>query len=86
MVERSSTHKCDRFAAPETERAEVESGWRHALALHDRQVGLKRSLEAAERAWHEERSEEAFARICELQRLLGHLSDPDGTGEPAHAG
>lgn len=85
LVGRSVTHKCDRFAEPHAERAEVESGWRHALAIHDRQVGLRRSLEAAERAWHEERSEEAFARICELQRLLGQCSEPDPDDRTAQA-
>ncbi len=85
LVQRSMTHKCDRFAEPKAERAEVESGWRHALALHDRQLGLRRSLEAAERAWHEERSEEAFARICELQGLLGQFAEPDEDGQTAKA-
>ncbi len=73
LVERSISHKCDRFAEPDAERTEVEDGWRHALALHERHVGLKRSLEAAERTWHEDRSEEAFARICELQGQLERL-------------
>lgn len=86
LVHRSMTHRCDRFAEPQTDRAEVESGWRHALALHERQVGLKRSLEAAERAWHEDRSEEAFARICEIQGLLGQFGDPDSDSGTAHAG
>ena len=83
LVERSVTHKCDKFAEPQSERAEVEVGWRHALALHDRQVGLKRSLEAAEKAWHEDRSEEAFARICEIQSLLGQFTGVDEPGAAA---
>ena len=83
LVERSMTHKCDRFAEPQTERTEVEVGWRHALALHDRQVGLKRSLEAAERAWHEDHSEEAFARIRELQSQLGDLHETATADFPA---
>jgi DNA primase len=73
LVERAITHKCDKFAEPEAERTEVEHGWRHALALHERSVGLRRSLEAAERAWHEDRSEDAYARICELHHELEHL-------------
>ncbi len=73
LVERTITHKCDKFAEPQTGRTEVEDGWRHALALHERQVGLKLSLEAAEQAWHEDRSEEAYARICELQHDLERL-------------
>ena len=77
LVERSITHKCDRFAEPDADRAEVEDGWRHALELHDRHVGLRQSLEVAERAWHEDRSEEAFARIREIQGLLARMSTPE---------
>jgi DNA primase len=73
LVERTITHKCDKFAEPQAGRTEVEDGWRHALALHERHVGLKLSLAAAEQAWHEDRSEEAYARICELQRDLERL-------------
>ncbi|MEQ1713098.1 MAG: hypothetical protein ABL908_17080, partial [Hyphomicrobium sp.] len=69
-LERAITHKCDRFAQADATNAEVDAGWRHALALHDRQVGLKRALEAAERSWHDDGSEEALARICDIQRQL----------------
>jgi DNA primase len=74
LVERAVSHKCDRFAEPEAGRTEVEDGWRHALAMHDRHVGLQRSLEAAEQAWHEDRSEVSFARICDLKQQLELLS------------
>ncbi len=77
LIEHSTTHRCDRFAEPDAGRAEVEDGWRHALALHDRQVGLRQSLEAAERAWHEDRSDEAFARICDIQAQLARMSMPE---------
>lgn len=70
LVERAVSHKSDRFAEPHAERTEVEDGWRHALAMHERHVGLKRSLEAAEQAWHEDGSEASFARICDLKRQL----------------
>ncbi|MDX2309561.1 MAG: DNA primase [Hyphomicrobium sp.] len=73
MVDRSATHKCDRFAEPDTERTEVEVGWRHALALHDLHVGLKAALESAERAWHEDRSEDAYGRIREIKAELERL-------------
>ena len=76
LVDRSVTHKCDRFAEPDAGHAEVEVGWRHALALHERQVGVKAALESAERAWHEDRSEDAFQRICELQAELERLARP----------
>jgi DNA primase len=70
LVERAITHKSDKFAEPDTDRAEVEVGWRHTLALHERQVSLQRALEAAERAFQDEGSEEALARIREIQHLI----------------
>ncbi len=75
LVERSVTHRSDRFAEPEAPRAEVEVGWRHALALHERQVGLQKSLEAAVQAYHRDGSEDALARICEIQGLLARASE-----------
>jgi DNA primase len=77
LVERAVSHKCDRFAEPDAGRTEVEDGWRHALAMHDRHVGLQRALEAAEQAWHEDRSEASFARICDLKRQLELASSAD---------
>lgn len=77
LVERAVSHKSDRFAEPDAGRTEVEDGWRHALAMHDRHVGLQRSLEAAEQAWHEDRSEASFARICDLKRQLELASGTD---------
>ncbi len=74
LVERAVSHKCDRFAEPDAGRTEVEDGWRHALAMHERHVGLQRSLEAAEQAWLEDRSEVSFARICDLKQQLELLS------------
>ena len=77
LVDRSVTHNCDRFAGPDAGHAEVEAGWRHALALHERQVGLKAALMSAERAWHEDRNEDAYSRICELQAELERMARPD---------
>ena len=69
LVERAITHKGDKFAEPEADRAAVETGWRHAVALH-RKEELRRELSAARQAWDTDGSEEAFARICELHALL----------------
>lgn len=77
LVERSVTHRSDRFAEPDAPRAEVDVGWRHALALHERQVGLQKSLEAAVQAYHRDGSEDALARICEIQGLLARASEPE---------
>ena len=82
LVERSVTHRSDRFAEPDAPRAEVEVGWRHALALHERQVGLQKSLEAAVQAYHRDGSEDALARICEIQGLLAKSSQLPLFAEP----
>jgi DNA primase len=77
LIERAIPHWSHRFAEPDADPAEVETGWRHTLALHERQKGLKTALEAAERAFHDEGSEETFARICEVQRLIASLDVVD---------
>lgn len=77
LVERAITHRSDRFAEAEADSAEVEAGFRHALALHERQNGLKTALQAAERAFLDEGSEESLARICEVQRLIASLDVVD---------
>jgi DNA primase len=82
LVERSVTHRSDRFAEPDAPRAEVEVGWRHTLALHERQVGLQKSLEAAVQAYHQDGSEDALARICEIQGLLAKSSQLPPFAEP----
>jgi DNA primase len=70
LVERTITHRSDKFAEPDAQRDDVEAGWRHALALHERHVDLKRALEAAERDWQHDGNETALARICEIQRQI----------------
>jgi DNA primase len=82
LVERSVTHRSDRFAEPDAPRAEVEVGWRHTLALHERQVGLQKSLDAAVQAYHRDGSEDALARICEIQGLLAQSSQMPPFAEP----
>ncbi len=82
LVERSVTHRSDRFAEPDAPRAEVEVGWRHTLELHERQVGLQKSLEAAVQAYHRDGSEDALARICEIQGLLARSSQLPPFAEP----
>ena len=81
LVERASPHWSHRFAGPDADDAEVDTGWRHTLALHERQMGLKTALEAAERAFHDEGTEESFARICEVQRLIASLDVVDATAD-----
>jgi DNA primase len=81
LVERAITHKGDKFAEPEADRAAVDTGWRHVLALHEKQVGLRRALASAEQLWLVEGTEEALTRICELQELLNRGDGVDVAGE-----
>ncbi|HEU0157685.1 MAG TPA: DNA primase [Hyphomicrobiaceae bacterium] len=70
IAERGITHKGDKFAEPETDAADVEAGWLHALAMHKSQTELKRHLEGLERAYAAEPSEMAFGQIVEIQQQL----------------
>ncbi|MFM1815489.1 MAG: hypothetical protein RLZ98_2184, partial [Pseudomonadota bacterium] len=70
LLERALTHRSDKFVDPNADANVVESGWRHTLAVHERQFGLQTELTAAERAFHDEGSDEAWARICEIKALL----------------
>jgi DNA primase len=72
LVQRAITHKGDKFAEPEADRAAVETGWQHTVALHRREE-VVRELANAEQAWLEDGSEDAFARICELKALLSRV-------------
>jgi DNA primase len=80
MAERAITHKSDKFAEPEADAHDVEAGWRHAVALHEAQVGLKRALEAAEQAYRAEPSEDSLARILEIQQELGRGQGREAAG------
>jgi DNA primase len=81
LAERAITHRSDKFAAPEAVASEVEAGWQHAVELHQNQVGLKRSLQAADRAYQVEPSEEALASILELQEQLARGIGTEGAGD-----
>ena len=75
LLERAITHRSDRFAEPAAAEVEVEKGWRHTLALHEQQTGLRKALAAAEQAFHAEGSEDALSRIVEIQRQLASSED-----------
>ena len=75
LVERAITHKGDKFAEPEADKEAVETGWCHAVALHERQVGLRRDLVVAEQRWLEEQSEDAFQRLCEIKARQNQIED-----------
>ena len=75
LVERAITHRGDKFAEPEADQEAVETGWCHAVALHEKQVGLRRDLVVAEQRWLEEQSEDAFSRLCEIKALQNQVED-----------
>jgi len=66
-LDRAVARTSDKFARREADAGEAEAGWRHALALHEAQVGLPHELQEAVEAWGREPSEEAWGRIVELQ-------------------
>ena len=74
LVARTMTHRSDRFAEPEASPTDVETGWRHVLALHQRQDSLERSLKAAEEAWYRDCTPEAEARLLDLKRQFAQLA------------
>jgi DNA primase len=88
-LDRAIARTGDKFARREADAGEAEAGWRHALALHEAQVGLPRELQVALEAWRREPSEEAWGRIVELQERLARglaesladstASDPGGS-------
>jgi DNA primase len=81
MAERAISHRSDKFAQADSDPASVESGWSHAVALHQAQVGLRRALDAAEREWRSDPSPEAWSRIAELQQRLASGIEADGHGD-----
>lgn len=81
LVERTITHKGDKFAEPEADPEAVETGWCHAVALHEKQVGLRRDLVVAEQRWLDEQSEDAFQRLCEIKALQNHVEDGEAGRE-----
>jgi len=81
LAERAIAHKSDKFAGPDADAGDVDAGWQHVYELHEAQVGLRRALNAAEQAYHTEPTEDALARILELQERLSR-----GVGMEASSG
>jgi DNA primase len=80
LAERATAHRSDKFAEPDTDPADVEAGWRHAMDLHETQVGLRRALLAADQAFTSAPDEEAWTRIVELQQRLARGLETEGSG------
>ena len=75
LLEQTATHRGDRFAEADAPHETVELGWRHTCALHGRQVELGREIKAAEKAWHADQTDAAFARLRDLNQ---RLNETDG--------
>ena len=83
LVARTITHTSDRFAEPEASTTDVETGWRHVLALHQRHSNLEHMLKRAEEAWCKDCTEEAWARLSDIQHqiaVLGAVEHLENTG------
>ncbi len=72
-VERAMTHKSDWSAEPGAAHSDVETGWRHILALHRKSVDLGRELEAAQQAFQREGSDAALERLDAIRKQLFDL-------------
>ena len=82
LVARTITHTSDRFAEPEASTTDVETGWRHILALHQRHGNLEHMLRRAEEAWCRDCTQEAWARLSDIQHqiaVLGAVEHLDNT-------
>ncbi|GBE43108.1 DNA primase [bacterium BMS3Bbin10] len=81
QVERAITHKSDWFAEPGAAHCDVETGWRHILALHRKSLELGRELEAAQQAFQKEESETALERLNDIHRQLCDLDGMEASIE-----
>ena len=72
-VERAITHKSDWSAEPGAAHSDVETGWRHILALHRKSVDLGRELAAAQHAFQTEGSDAALERLDAIRKQLFDL-------------
>ncbi len=88
LVARTMTHASDRFAEPEASATDVETGWRHVVALHQQQDSLERVLKAAQEAWYRDCTPEAEARLLDLKRQIASMTvtDPFDTTASAPEG
>src|SRR5262249_28461231 len=78
MLERTASHRADRFVEPDAARAEVEAGWRDLLGLHEAQVGGKRALAEGVRAFAAAPSEENWRQLTEAHARRARAKPPTG--------
>ena len=73
LVERTTTHRGDRFADKTADKIEVEAGWKHILELQKQHI-LRNQLTAAEDDYRSSGTDDAMNRIIEIQRLIAGSS------------
>ncbi len=84
LVARTITHTSDRFAEPEASTTDVETGWRHILALHQRHGNLEHMLKRAEEAWCKDCTEEAWARLSDIQHQIAVMTAAEHLDNTEH--
>jgi hypothetical protein len=75
QVKHAITHNSDWDTQPHTSRDDVQTGWRHRLAMHRKEVESKRELESAEKAYSIEQSELNFLRLQDARAQVLDVSD-----------
>jgi DNA primase len=78
MLERTASHRVDRFVEPDAARAEVEAGWRDLLGLQEAQVGGKRALAEVVRAFAADPTEENWRQLTEAHARCARAGPPTG--------
>ncbi|MGI9384186.1 MAG: DNA primase [Methyloligellaceae bacterium] len=86
QVERAVTHKSNWSAQPHASRDDVVTGWRQMSALHHKSLELERELEAAERAFQAEGTDESFARLRDIRLQLLNAEGTEASVEGYGAG
>ncbi|WP_342641712.1 DNA primase [Rhodoligotrophos ferricapiens] len=69
-LESGFTRRTDWFAFPDAAAEDTSIAWLHMVALHRKSVTLRRELIAAERAFAENPTEEAFIRLSEASEQV----------------
>ncbi|WP_246479395.1 DNA primase [Kaustia mangrovi] len=69
-LETGLTHRSDWFAFADAALDDVITAWRHMVALHRKSVTLRRELDAAERAFAENPTQDALAHLNEVREQM----------------
>ncbi len=67
-LERSLTHRADRFAEPNADHQDVLAGWHHTVVLHRQEIDLGDELKAAEAAYLRDPNDANWQAILEIKQ------------------